>query len=86
MSAETKAALDDAIAAHFQDESGALLTGYVLKMDGRSVEGIDGGFSNSRWEIPDTQSTITTLGLATALFEDVRAWYGAAIVEDDDDD
>lgn len=36
MSAETKAALDQAFAAHFADEQdGAILTGYVLRAKGQ---------------------------------------------------
>jgi hypothetical protein len=65
MSAETKAALDDAIAAHFADENdGAILTGYVLQAKGQGFtrEDDDEQVRLMR-SIAEQQDYITTLGL-----------------------
>jgi hypothetical protein len=64
MSAETKAALDEAITAHFTDEQGgAILTGYVLQAKGQGFTDEDNERTAMLREIPDGQDYITTLGL-----------------------
>lgn len=75
MSEATRAAMDAAIEAHLADEDGGMLTGYVLKMEGRTIEGIEGGYTKSRWEVPSTQSVTSTMGLTHALHLDVENWY-----------
>lgn len=80
MSAETKAALDDAIAAHFADEmEDALVAGYVLQISGQSVDDMTQERIALWRETPDGQTFITTLGLLDYARRSV-----AADVETDD--
>lgn len=82
MSAETKAALDNAIAAHFADVmDGALVNGYLLQIAGESVEDVDNGEFSALRETSDTQSPMTTLGLV----EYARAALRAEVVGDGDE-
>lgn len=65
MSAETKATLDDAIAAHFADEhDGAMLTGYVLQAQGKGFTDDDDD-AKTRYlrAVAEGQSFTVTLGL-----------------------
>ncbi|MBF4602820.1 hypothetical protein [Curtobacterium sp. VKM Ac-2884] len=64
MSAETKAALDQAVAAHFADEQdGAILTGYVLQAKGQGFTDGDNDRTRLLRAIAEGQDYITTLGL-----------------------
>jgi len=65
MSAETKDALDEAIAAHFGTEwDGAILTGYILQMSGVTSEDIESGEQHSYFrETANGQAAHVTLGL-----------------------
>jgi hypothetical protein len=85
MSAETKAAMEAAIAEHFAAEcSGALLGGYVIQAFGSTVEDIDDAGVRTLREVPDTQNIVTTMGLIAYMStttNDMLAW-GA----DDDDE
>lgn len=64
MSAQTKASLDEAIAAHFADEQdGAILTGYVLQAKGQGFSAEDSDRTRMLRAIADGQDYITTLGL-----------------------
>lgn len=65
MSADTKAALDEAIAAHFGDAwDGAILTGYVLQMAGVTADDIQDGEQTSYFrEVAEGQPSHVTLGL-----------------------
>ncbi len=75
MSAETKAALDDAIAAHFADEhDGAILTGYVLQAQGKGFTDEDDD-DKTRYlrATADGQSFTILLGLVEWLRLMVRA-------------
>lgn len=83
MSDATKAALDDAIAAHFADVcDGALVNGYVLQISGETVADLD----QNRWtalrEYSDTQSPMTSLG----LIEYARAAHRAEMIGGTDDE
>ena len=81
MSAETKASMDAAIAAHFEAEcDGALLGGYLIQAFGSNVDDIqDAGIRTLR-EVPDTQNIVTSLGLAdyarTTLKDALLSWGG----------
>lgn len=64
MSADTKAAMDDAIAAHFADEcGGALVNAYVIQISGESMDDLDANQWSSLREAADGQAVVTTLGL-----------------------
>jgi hypothetical protein len=64
VSAETKAALDEAISAHFADEQdGAILTGYVLQAKGQGFAVEDSDRTRMLRAIAEGQDYITTLGL-----------------------
>jgi hypothetical protein len=64
VSAETKAALDHAVAVHFADEQdGAILTGYVLQAKGQGFSAEDSNRTRMLRAIADGQDYITTLGL-----------------------
>lgn len=64
MSDKTKAALDEAIAAHFADEQGgAILTGYVLQAKGQGFAAEDSDRTRMLRAIAEGQDYITTLGL-----------------------
>ena len=64
MSAETKAALDTALAAHIADEcKGALLTSYVCQTEFTSMELIDEEMTGYQRMIAEGQTLTTTLGL-----------------------
>lgn len=64
MSAETKAALDQAVAAHFADEQdGSILTGYVLQAKGQGFTDEDSDRTRMLRAIAEGQDYITTLGL-----------------------
>lgn len=65
MSEQTKAALDQAITAHFGDGwNGALLTGYVLQMAGVTADDIENGQQTSYYrEVAESQASHVTLGL-----------------------
>lgn len=68
MSAETKAALDTAIANHFADVmDGAMVAGYVMQIAGESLEDMDLNQWSTLREASDEQAFLTTLGLATYL-------------------
>jgi microcompartment protein CcmL/EutN len=81
---DTKAAMEDAIQAHFAAEcSGALMSGYVIQMFGSNVEDIQEAGVRTLREVPDTQNIVTTMGLISYMkvtTNDMLAW-GA----DDDD-
>lgn len=65
MSDATKEALEDAIAAHFSDEfDGALVHGYLLQVAGASVDDYELNRDAVLRETPESQSVITSLGLA----------------------
>ena len=67
MSAETKAALDAAMAAHVADESeeaeGVILTGYVCQTQFTSMSLIDEEMTGYQRIIQEGQNLTTTLGL-----------------------
>lgn len=65
MSDETKAAMDEAIAAHFSDEwEGAIVTGYVLQLCGVTSDDIEAGDQTSYMrEVHDGQPSHASLGL-----------------------
>lgn len=64
MSEQTKAALDNAIAAHFADEQdGAILTGYVLQAKGQGFTDVDDDQVRLLRAVAEQQDYITTLGL-----------------------
>lgn len=65
MSDQTKAALDQAIAAHFGDSwEGAIVTGYVLQMCGLTMDDIENGQQTSYFrEVAENQPSHVTLGL-----------------------
>ena len=70
MSAETKRAMDDAIAAHIADElDGAVLTGYVLQAMGTSMRDLeyDGGSTSYLRSYAENQEPMTHLGLSHYL-------------------
>lgn len=69
MSDSTKAALDEAIAAHFADEQdGALLTGYVLQVQGQGfTDSDDGDKTRMLRAIAEQQGVIVTLGIVDWL-------------------
>lgn len=65
MSADTKAALDVAIAAHFTEiTDGGFLTGYVLQVKGKTSDDLaDGGQTSYVREVAESQDADVTLGL-----------------------
>lgn len=69
MSDSTKAVLDEAIAAHFSDEQdGALVTGYVLQVQGQGfTETDDAEQTRMLRTIAEHQGVIVTLGLIDYL-------------------
>lgn len=68
MSAETKATLDEAIAAHAADEmDGAIVTGYVLQASTQTVEQFDEETHGYFVEFPHRQAHHIALGLAHML-------------------
>jgi hypothetical protein len=69
MSDSTKAALDEAIAAHFADvQDGALVTGYVLQVQGKGFTDVDDDHKTRMLrEIAEGQGIITSLGLVDWL-------------------
>ncbi|WP_065962381.1 hypothetical protein [Curtobacterium sp. UCD-KPL2560] len=69
MSEQTKAALDEAVAAHFADEQdGAILTGYVLQAKGQGfTEDDDSNQVRLLREFANNQDYITSLGLVDWL-------------------
>lgn len=75
MSAQTKAALEVAIAAHLADEmDGAILTGYAVVACGPRVEAMDDRTSY-HYEFPPSQAFHSSFGLGQMLvgyLEDVR--------------
>lgn len=74
MSAETKAALDAAIAAHVADVSdGAILTAYVLQTRAKGfTDEDDGDKVRVNRMVAEGQDFITTMGLAAFLDENMR--------------
>lgn len=65
MSAETKAAMDAAIAAHIADEcEGGILTGYVLQTQYQDIDMMTNGETGFYRIEGERQSFTTTLGLA----------------------
>ena len=83
MSDSTKAALDEAIAAHFADEhDGALVTGYVVQMMGKGFTLSDDDEKTRMLRaIAEQQGIITTLGLADYMRLHLQ---GYALEPDDD--
>lgn len=68
MSAETKVALDAAIAAHVADEcEGGTITGYVIQAQYQDVEMMTDNLTGYIRVIADGQGFTTTLGLAHHL-------------------
>jgi len=64
VSAETKAVLEAAIAAHIADEcDGDIAQGYVLVTETTSFEDMDHGISSWRIDTREHQSKFTTDGL-----------------------
>jgi len=64
MSDQTKAALDEAIATHFADEQdGAIVTGYVLQVQGQGFTDEDEDSTRMSRELLDGQTLPLTLGL-----------------------
>lgn len=64
MSAATKSALEEAIASHFADEQeGAIVTGYVLQVEGQGFLAGDDEVTRLSREVPAGQSLPLTLGL-----------------------
>jgi hypothetical protein len=64
MSADTKAALDAALAAHIADETeGNILTGYVCQTQFTSMELIDEQMTGYQRIIAEDQNLTTTIGL-----------------------
>lgn len=84
MSDTTKAALDEAIAAHFADEQdGALVTGYVLQVQGQGFTEVDDD-STTRFlrAIAENQGVVVSLGLVDWLRLHLQ---GFALEPDDED-
>jgi hypothetical protein len=82
VSASTKAALDEAIAAHFADEQdGALVTGYVLQVQGQGFTDTDDDKTRMLRAIAEQQGVIVSLGLVDWLRLHMQ---GFAIEPDDD--
>lgn len=74
MSAETKSALDDAIAAHFQDVmQGTIVTGYLLQISGESIEDLNANQWSALREVSDGQTFLTTLGLSSYVSNSLAA-------------
>lgn len=67
MSEQTKAALDEALAAHVADECEGILTGYVIQTQYQDVEMMDNGDTGLLRIVAQHQSFINTLGLARYL-------------------
>ncbi|GAA4176544.1 hypothetical protein [Gryllotalpicola koreensis] len=68
MSAETKAALDQAIAVHVADElNGAMVNGYALIAAGANTEDFDNERVQYLSEFADRQPHYVGLGLVRAL-------------------
>ena len=85
MSAETKAALDTALAAHIADEcKGALLTSYVCQTEFTSMELIDEEMTGYQRMIAEGQTLTTTLGLMH-YGQRMLDEYTTATLEPDDD-
>jgi hypothetical protein len=74
VSAETKAALDHAISAHFGDVmDGAIVTGYLLQMSGESIADMDANQWSALREVADEQQFLTTLGLSTFVVRSLES-------------
>lgn len=68
MSTETKNALDNAIAAHFEDEhDGAIISQYVIQMAGGSLEDYDEKRTAYLRETADSQPLHASIGLARLM-------------------
>ena len=82
MSAETKAALDAALAAHMADEVGeaTMLTGYVIHASHVSAASIDSGSTMYFAEYAERQPFHVCLGLAVQLTSRLKT----ELVEGDD--
>jgi hypothetical protein len=82
MSAETRAAMQDAIAAHMADENdGAVMTGYVLQTEGQHIQGEFVGYTSYMGAVPEHQSHATSLGLALMAQRSVEYMPPARIEE-----
>jgi hypothetical protein len=83
----TKAALDEAIQAHFADVTeGGLVTGYVLQAKGKTSEDLEGGDQTSYLrEVPVGQDADSTLGLLDYCHTQFRAAVVSRWVPADDD-
>lgn len=87
MSAETKRALDEAIAAHIADDApGAVVTGYALVVSNATPDDFDRNRTRYFFEYADRQPFHTALGLVRRhmLYLDGQG-YGFADDEDDDE-
>lgn len=75
MSAETKAALDEAIARHVADqaEAGAMVTGYVLKASYTSAERLEDDSTGYVAEYAERQAFHSSLGLALLHLCDLKS-------------
>lgn len=81
MSDTTKAALDQAIAAHIADEcDNSILTGYVLHASHTNLEQIDRGATGYFMEHGENQAYHVSLGLAHQAVMALQTDFG-----DDDD-
>lgn len=84
MSAATKNAVDQAIAAHVADEGdGHLLTGWVLIAAGMNGDNFERESTNYFYELADKQPFHSSLGLARRLFRWVDS-FDDEVDEDDD--
>ena len=85
MSAETKAALDAAIADHIAEEcDGALLTGYVCQTEFTSMKLLDEDFSGFQRLIASGQTLTTTIGLMHYGQRMLDEYITDTLEEDDD--
>ena len=88
MSKATKAALDEAVAAHVADESdeadGAILTGYVCQTQFTSMSLMDEELTGYQRIIQDGQNLTTTLGLMHYGQRMLDQYVITTLVDDDD--
>ena len=85
MSAETKAALDDALAAHIAEASnGALVTGYALYASTQTLEQFDREATGYFAEYAEGQAHHVAIGLVSMHSQ--RLDYDLAVSWEDRDD
>ena len=85
MSAETKAALDSAIAAHVAAECrGSMVTGYVIQTQFTSIELIDEEKTGYQRITAEDQSLTTTIGLMHYGQRMLDEFITETLVDDDD--